>query len=279
VKDPRSVVRAAGSPGGRSADFIAIEGIPVHSTVPRFRETAPKRDLGRNAACASACRARVRSSPATRVPGAPREGPRASLLPMHGARVCLAGSDPWRSLPSTLVDATRPARGSQDEDRTLARANPRVARTKSAEVGKRIRGPRSAIPPGNGRVHGDPSPSVARKGAAGVQRRRDARERGGSTATRREEGPSRAFERTSQGEDSCRMEGVSARPPAVIVHAITRGDELGPLEGARIRESGRDAQAKGRRGRQRLGRALRVRSTEAGRLSVKQRAPWRIHAG
>jgi len=74
------------------------------------------------------------------------------------------------------------------------------------------------------------------------------------------------------------MEDVSARPPGAIGHAtspatslaISVGSSPAQAEGAALEAVTEVSEARPH---------TRVRSSEAGRLSVKQLAPRRIHAG
>src|SRR5258708_11307724 len=81
VTDPRFELSWQGSPGRRSTDFVAVEGIPVHSTAPPFARRRRRGILGGAARARALARARAFVVPATRPPGAPRDGSRASLCP------------------------------------------------------------------------------------------------------------------------------------------------------------------------------------------------------
>jgi len=169
VKGPRFGVRVAGSPGARSADFVAIEGIPVHSTVARLSrdgaEEGPRPERRGRERLQGSCSLRS-GDPGARCT---TRRPRALALPLHGAPVLPRGlrppagrfRPPWwaRGDPSGLAKT----RIERSPGRT------RASLEKSAEVGKRSRGPRSANPPGNGRVHGDPAPERLERAAPGCK--------------------------------------------------------------------------------------------------------------
>jgi len=201
-----------------------------------------------------------------------RRSARTALL-MHGARVLPRGLRPsaFSSVHSGERDETRG--GSQDEDRTLARANPRVARKnqqKSASEAE-VQEARSRL------ATGACTGTRPRGGPKGLRRGAKASRLSGARwqAPPRIEEKVRAgrSERASRGEGSCWMESVSARPPAAIVHAVATAASSAPSKVRRPRERGAMRMREGDWDARGTAARSGVRSTEAGRLSVKQRLP------
>jgi len=199
-------------------DFVAIEGTLVLSTAPPFVRRRIEGSW-------SEWRERGRLHP----PCSLRSGDPGARSTSRKARAHRFANRTARTLtrrlrPAMVISVHASRReviqaARNVEDRTLARANPHVARKnqqKSASEAE-VQEARSA---GNGRVHGDLGPGEVRKVPPRGEKASRSSRRGGY-AMAWVEGPSRTSERASRGEGSCWMEGVSARPPGAIVHAIT----------------------------------------------------------
>jgi len=217
---------------------------------------------------AGACIARALPGPAT--PGArcaSRKG-RAHRFANGTARTVSRGLRPSQviSVHASRREVTRVAR--IVEVRTLAWANPHVAR-KSAEVSKRSRGPRSAIRRQRTRARG-PGPGGP-QGSSRVKRRREAHE---AAVTPRRERKARAGR--SKGRRGARvLAGWKTSWPVLPARSVTRSRRRRARPPRKMRRS-REREARRsrwRRRRQRLGCTHHVRSSKAGRLSVKQRLP------